>query len=160
MKITRKSDYGLRAMVELAKHYDEAPVPIAEIASAQSIPDPFTEKIMQELKGERLIQATHGRGGGYSLKRAPEQISVKAIIEALEGPVALVSCLDPALQCMIEEGCPTSEFWAVINDRFERALGATTLADLLEEGMAHSTSGPQPRRREEDVILKESGLSR
>lgn len=133
MKITRKSDYGLRAMVELAKRQRRSPVPIVEIAAAQSVPDPFTEKIMQELKGAGLIRATHGRGGGYSLARPPEEISVKAIIEALEGPVALVSCLDPALRCLIEEGCPTSGFWALINERFEQALGQTTLADLLQE---------------------------
>ncbi len=131
MRITRKSDYGLRAMVELAQRYERSPVSIAEIATSQQIPDPFLEKIMQELKGAGLIRATHGRGGGYSLERPPQEISVKEVIEALEGPVALVTCLDSSLRCDIEEGCPTSGFWAVVNRRFEEALGETTLLDLL-----------------------------
>jgi len=146
MRITRKSDYGLRAMYELSKSYGRSPISIAEIASAQNIPDPFLEKIMQELKGAGLIVATHGRGGGYSLGRSPQEISVKEVIEALEGPVALVNCLDDSLRCMIEEGCPTSAFWALINERFQEALGTTTLADLL--------------RSASTAAAKESGLSR
>jgi Rrf2 family protein len=144
MRITRKSDYGLRAMYELAKSYSRSPISIAEIAQVQGIPDPFLEKIMQELKGAGLISATHGRGGGYSLERPPDQISVKEIIEALEGPVALVACLDESLRCMIEAGCPTSTFWAIINERFQQALGATTLDDLLRQG-AQEGSVPSPR---------------
>jgi Rrf2 family protein len=152
MKITRKSDYGLRAVCELAKHYEQSPVSITDIASAQGIPDPFLEKIMQELKAAGLIRATHGRGGGYSLKNAPEKISTKEVIEALEGPVALVHCLDPSLQCMIEEGCPTSDFWSVINLKFQQALGETSLADLIPNGVKTES--------EHLKILKESGVPR
>ena len=152
MKITRKSDYGLRAMYELAKSYGRSAISITEISATQGIPDPFLEKIMQELKSAGLIAATHGRGGGYSLERAPGRISVREVIEALEGPMALVTCLDPTLKCMIEDGCPTSSFWALINERFEQALGATTLADLLQ-----STSASNSPQR---VIPKESGLVR
>ncbi len=146
MKITRKSDYGLRAMVELAKRYDHGPIPIAEVASAQRVPDSFTEKIMQELKGAGLIRAVQGRGGGYTLAQAPESISVKAIVEALEGPVALVSCLDPDLECQIEDGCPTSGFWALINERFADVLGQTALADLLK------SDAPAPETELEESV--------
>ena len=134
MKITRKSDYGLRAICELAKNHGKSPMSISEIAGSQGIPDPFLEKIMQALKAEGLIGATHGRGGGYSLNQDPSEVSVKDVIEALEGPVALVHCLDPSLQCMIEDGCTTSGFWSLINDRFQQALGETTLEDLLKLG--------------------------
>jgi Rrf2 family protein len=151
MRITRKSDYGLRAMYELARSYGRSPMSITEIATAQGIPDPFLEKIMQEMKSAGLIVATHGRGGGYSLDRAPEKISVREVIEALEGPVALVTCLDPSLKCLIEEGCPTSGFWMLINDRFEQALGATTLADLVQSTKIH--------RSLKRKIPEESGLS-
>jgi len=130
MKITRKSDYGLRAICELAKHHGNAPVSISEIASSQGIPDPFLEKIMQALKSEGLIRSTHGRGGGYSLNRMPAEISVKEVVEALEGPIALVHCLDPEAECSIEDGCSTSGFWSLINERFMEALGETSLEDL------------------------------
>ena len=109
------------------------------------------EKIMQELKSAGLIAATHGRGGGYSLDRTPSRISVREVIEALEGPVALVTCLDPSLKCLIEDGCPTSGFWMLINERFEEALGATTLADL--PGSARTP--PYAKRK----VPEESGSS-
>ncbi len=155
MRITRKSDYGLRAMYELARRYGQSPISISEIATAQRIPDPFLEKIMQELKAAGLIAATHGRSGGYSLRRPPEEISVREILEALEGRLALVVCLDPALKCEIEEGCPTSQLWIVINERFEEALEGITLADLV--GRLNAAAQSQSWRTK---TPKESGLSK
>lgn len=132
MKVTRKSDYGLRALFTLAKSYGEAPVSIGQIAIEHRIPDPFLEKIMQELREAGLIEATHGRGGGYLLKRRPNQISLWEVVEALDGPIALVSCLDPNVKCAIEEGCPTSSVWTLINERFEQCLKELTLDDILK----------------------------
>ena len=152
MKITRKSDYGLRAICELAKRHGESPVSISEIANTQGIPDPFLEKIMQALKSEGLIRSTHGRGGGYSLSRAPGELSRKEGIEAREGPIALVHGLDPSGECTIEEGCITSGFWSVINDRFQRALGETSLEDLIHFQTINETQSW--RITEESAISK------
>jgi len=131
MRITRKSDYGLRAMFELAKNFNRTSVSIADIAAKHGIPDPFLEKIMQELRESGLVEAIHGRGGGYTLKKSPAEISIRDIVRALEGPVALVTCLDPELRCQIEGGCPTSAIWNLINAKFEESLGSLTLADML-----------------------------
>jgi Rrf2 family iron-sulfur cluster assembly transcriptional regulator len=136
MKVTRKSDYGLRALFTLSKYYGAAPVSIGQIAAEHRIPDPFLEKIMQELREAGLIEATHGRGGGYLLKRHPNQISLWEVVEALDGPIALVSCLDPNLKCAIEEGCPTSSVWTIINERFEQCLQELTLSDILKSEQA------------------------
>ena len=135
MKVTRKSDYGLRALYTLAEYYDQAPVSIAQIASKHGIPDQFLEKIMQELREAGLVEAVHGRGGGYTLTKPPTEISVKDVVKALEGKLALVVCLDPDLVCEIEKGCPTSAFWAMINEKFEESLGALALSDILEGAM-------------------------
>lgn len=131
MKVTRKSDYGLRALFTLAKHH-ERPVSIAQIASEHGIPDQFLEKIMQELREAGLVEAVHGRGGGYTLTKPPAEISARDVVRALEGRIALVMCLDPELICQIESGCPTSPFWAMINEKFEQSLEELTLADMLE----------------------------
>lgn len=131
MRITRKSDYGLRAMFELARSYERTPISIADIAARHGIPDPFLEKIMQELRESGLVEAIHGRGGGYTLKKSPAQISIRDIVRALEGPVALVTCLDPELRCQIEGGCPTSLIWNLINAKFEESLNSLTLEDIL-----------------------------
>ncbi|HEY5596123.1 MAG TPA: Rrf2 family transcriptional regulator [Candidatus Bipolaricaulota bacterium] len=130
MQITRKTDYGLRAISELARRPEEA-TPIAHIAQRHGIPDSFLEKIMQELRQAGLVEATHGRSGGYRLARLPQQISLKEVVHALEGPIALVMCLDPNLKCKIELGCPTSNAWTLINTRFEESLSTLTLEDIL-----------------------------
>ena len=130
MQLTRKTDYGLRAISELARRPEEA-TPIANIAQLHGIPDSFLEKIMQELRQAGLVEATHGRSGGYRLARPPQQISLKEVVHALEGPIALVMCLDPNLKCKIELGCPTSNVWSLINARFEESLSTLSLEDML-----------------------------
>lgn len=145
MKVTRKSDYGLRALYTLARHY-ERPVSIAQIASEHGIPDPFLEKIMRELREAQLVEAVHGRGGGYTLTRPPTKISVRDVVRALEGRIALVMCLDPDLVCRIESGCPTSSLWAMINEKFEQSLGVLTLADMLEGMKRAEEKGGRPWR--------------
>jgi len=147
MKITRKSDYGLRALHELATRYGGEPVSISEIAAVHGIPDPFLEKIMQELREAGLITAILGRSGGYVLSRPPEAISVRDLLRALEGPTALVNCLDPNLNCVIEQNCPTSAFWELINQRFEEMLTQTTLADLFQQIPPSNSSINKPYRR-------------
>lgn len=131
MKITRKSDYGLRALYSLACHYTDAPVSIGHLAAAHGIPEPFLEKIMQELRDKGFVEAAHGRGGGYRLKRRPTQITLREVVRALDGPIALVTCLDPGLKCAIDLKCPTSSIWEVINAKLEEYLASLTLADIL-----------------------------
>mgnify|MGYP002623630887 CR=1 FL=1 len=132
MQITRKTDYGLRAISELARQ-GEGAMPINAISERHGIPVAFLEKIMQALRQAGLIEATHGRGGGYRLSRPAGRISIRDVVHALEGPLALVVCLDPNLKCGIEQGCPTSHAWEVINRRFEESLAALTLEDILKE---------------------------
>lgn len=129
MKVTRKSDYGLRALCTLARCQE--PVSIGQLSTEHRIPEPFLEKIMQELRERGLVEATHGRGGGYLLKKRPLQISLCEIVQALDGPIALVACLDPDLKCAIEAQCPTSSIWEIINERFEQYLASLTLADVI-----------------------------
>jgi Rrf2 family protein len=129
MKVTRKSDYGLRALCTLAQQ--NKPVSIGQLSAEHKIPEPFLEKIMQELREHGLVEATHGRGGGYLLKRRPSRISLCEIVRALDGPIALVTCLDPGLKCAIEANCPTSSIWEVINQKLEEYLASLTLGDVM-----------------------------
>lgn len=131
MKVTRKSDYGLRALCTLARQYNGEPVSIGQLSAEHKIPEPFLEKIMQELREHGLVEATHGRGGGYLLKRRPSRISLREIVQALDGPIALVTCLDPALKCSIEADCPTSSIWEIINHKLDEYLASLTLSDVM-----------------------------
>lgn len=130
MKITRKSDYGLRALYALARNYTEAPVSIGQLVAEHGIPEPFLEKIMQELREQGFVEAAHGRGGGYRLKKRPAQITLREIVRALDGPIALVTCLDPGLKCAIDDQCPTSPIWEIINAKLEEYLDSLTLEDV------------------------------
>ncbi|MCX8102874.1 MAG: Rrf2 family transcriptional regulator [Candidatus Bipolaricaulota bacterium] len=132
MKVTRKSDYGLRALCTLAQRYNQEPVSIGQLSAEHKIPEPFLEKIMQELREHGLVEATHGRGGGYLLKKRPSAISLREIVHALDGPIALVTCLDPSLKCAIEDGCPTSPVWEIVNQKLEEYLGSLTLSDVMD----------------------------
>jgi Rrf2 family protein len=133
MKVTRKSDYGLRALYTLARHYDNTPVSIGQLASEHRIPEPFLEKIMQELRDKGFVEAAHGRGGGYRLKKRPAQITLREVVRALDGPIALVTCLDPGLKCAIELKCPTSSVWEIINAQLEEYLASLTLEDIIQK---------------------------
>lgn len=132
MRVTRKSDYGLRALCTLARHYNREPVSIGQLSAEHKIPEPFLEKIMQELREHGLVEATHGRGGGYLLKKRPSQISLREIVQALDGPIALVTCLDPGSKCAIEDGCPTSPIWEIVNHQLEEYLESLTLSDVVK----------------------------
>ncbi len=131
MRVTRKSDYGLRALCTLARRYNGEPVSIGQLSAEHKIPEPFLEKIMQELREHGLVEAAHGRGGGYLLKKRPSHISLREIIQALDGPIALVTCLDPNLKCSIEAGCPTSSIWEIINQKLDEYLNSLTLSDVI-----------------------------
>jgi Rrf2 family protein len=131
MRVTRKSDYGLRALCTLARQYNGEPVSIGQLSAEHKIPEPFLEKIMQELREHGLVEATHGRGGGYVLSKRPSQISLREIVHALDGPIALVTCLDPNLKCSIETNCPTSSIWEIINQKLDEYLNSLTLSDVI-----------------------------
>ena len=131
MKVTRKSDYGLRALCTLARQYTGEPVSIGQLSAEHNIPEPFLEKIMQELREHGLVEATHGRGGGYLLKKRPSHISLREIVHALDGPIALVTCLEPGLKCSIEADCPTSSVWEIINHKLDEYLASLTLGDVI-----------------------------
>lgn len=99
LRISRKIDYGLRAMIYLASIPRESVVPFREIARQMLVPEDFLAKILKTLVDEGLVRSTRGPHGGYALARAATDVSFLDVIEAVEGPVALNVCLD-------DEGCP------------------------------------------------------
>jgi Rrf2 family protein len=101
LRISRKIDYGLRAMIYLASIAPGAVVPFREIARRMAVPEDFLAKILKQLVDQGLVQSTRGPHGGYALARPADDISFLQVIEAVEGPVALNVCLD-------DEGCGRS----------------------------------------------------
>jgi Rrf2 family protein len=131
--LTRKGKYGLKAMIALAKEHGEGPVLIGDLAEQEAIPKKFLENILLALKHRGLVHSRKGPHGGYQLGRAPEQISVGDVIRALEGPLALVSCVSqtayaPCEECVTERDCAVRRVFQQVRDETARILDGTTLA--------------------------------
>lgn len=133
MRLSTRGRYGTRLMVDLAEHYADGPIPLAEIAKRQDLSVKYLEQLIILLKGSGLIRSTRGRRGGYMLARKPEKISVGQIIEVLEGRLAVVDCVtDPEL-CERSPDCPTRDIWVGMTDVLKKQLFSLSLKDILQK---------------------------
>lgn len=130
--LTRKGKYGLKAMIALAKEHGGGPVLIGDLAEQEAIPKKFLESILLALKHRGLVHSRKGPGGGYQLGHPPDEISVGDIIRALDGPLALVSCVSqtayaPCEECVTEKDCAVRRIFQQVRDQTARILDGTTL---------------------------------
>ena len=148
--LTRKGKYGLKAMIALAKEHGGGPVLIGDLAEQEAIPKKFLENILLALKHRGLVQSRKGPNGGYQLGRPPAEISVGEIVRALDGPLALVSCVSqtayaPCSECVTERDCAVRRVFQQVRDETAEILDGTTLA--AAGGLRPSPSAPRRRRR-------------
>ena len=142
MKISTKGDYGLRALIELAHRYgDGKPTQSGEVAARQDIPESYLEQLLATLRRAGFVRSVRGPQGGHSLARPPAQIRVSDVIEALEGPIMAVDCLDETSGCAKDGGCAPSEMWFAVRDAIVGVLSSTTIADLAERDRLAQPSG-------------------
>ena len=131
MRLSTRGRYGTRLMVDLAQHYADGPVPLAEIAKRQDLSAKYLEQLIILLKGAGLIRSVRGRRGGYMLARKPEEISVGEIVETLEGKLSVVDCvLEPEL-CYRATECPTRYIWVGMTDMLKKQLFSLSLGDII-----------------------------
>ncbi|GAB4406356.1 MAG: Rrf2 family transcriptional regulator [Thermodesulfovibrionales bacterium] len=121
-------------MFEIARGYPEQPVTIKEISERQEVSVPYLEQILNKLRRGGLIKSVKGPGGGYLLSRRPDEISIAAILNELEGPVAITSCLDPEEGCSRVDGCVIHLLWKSLGAGIEAFLETITLNDLIKKG--------------------------
>jgi len=152
MKLSTKARYGIRALVDLAVHMDDSPVPIRRIAERQEISEKYLWHLLDYLRTAGIVRSVRGFGGGFVLARGPSEIRLSELYEVLEGPVAIVDCL--ALEeCHRAAGCVTQEIWFQVNQAVTKVLESTTLADLIrrdnatQKGRAHSARKRKPIAR-------------
>jgi Rrf2 family protein len=133
LQISRKIDYGLRAMIYLAG------LPVGKIAALQDlsttlhVPREFLAKILKVLAERGLLRSSRGAHGGYQLARPPAQISFLEVIEAVEGPVQLNVCLDHKDRCDVSAGCTMYHVWKAGQERMLELYRRTTLAELASQ---------------------------
>jgi Rrf2 family protein len=131
--LTRKGKYGLKAMLALVREHGHGPMLIGELAEQDRIPKKFLESILLDLKHRGLVQSRKGPHGGYQLGRPPDRISVGEVIRALDGPLALVSCVSqtayaPCEECVTERDCAVRRVFQRVRDETARILDGTSLA--------------------------------
>jgi Rrf2 family protein len=128
--ISKKLDYALRALTFLAR-FEERKITLArEIAEQQRIPMRFLQKIMKDLVDQRLVRSYQGPGGGYALARKPSEITLKDIMEAVEGQIGLMECTEGDPGCGMYENCPQVACWQDLHQRFLKMLSEKRLTDL------------------------------
>lgn len=140
LRISRKIDYGLRAMIYLASISPDAIVPFREIARQMLVPEDFLAKILKTLVDEGLVRSTRGPHGGYALAKPASDISFLEVIEAVEGPIALNVCLDED-GCGKAAACTMVGVWREGQERMLEVYRAATLASLALKPDANGQIG-------------------
>lgn len=130
-KLSTKGRYAVRAMYEIAKAFPNG-VTLDQISDHQDISRVYLAQILNRLRQARLIKSSRGPGGGYVLRKDPDQISLYDILEPLEGPVCIASCIDPAEGCDIVDECVVYPVWKKIAQYIECLLKKVKLSDLLK----------------------------
>lgn len=131
MKLSTKSRYGTRLMLDMAQHYDQGPIHLASVAQRQGISVKYLEQIIIPLKKAQYIKSVRGPKGGHVLAKPPEEITVGEIVTLLEAGTSLVKCSDRPETCDRAEICPTRTVWKEAAQAMFGKLHAITLADLV-----------------------------
>ena len=149
---TKKGQYALRAVFELAKRQREAPIKISDIATAQAIPLRFLEVILHQLKGSGLVSSKRGFYGGYTLAKPPAEITVGDILQYMQRDMGDVNCL----ACVSRKACPFidqcvfSDLWQKAKAASYTVYNATTLQDLLNaDNPGHADPVKKPKGRKQ-----------
>ncbi len=132
IRVSTKGRYGTRVMLELALHFEEGSMLLKDIAKKQEISEGYLEHIIRSLKAAGLVNSTRGAHGGYMLSRAPVQITLKEIVQVLEGSLALVECVTSPKVCHKVNFCVTREIWGEMTERMVDVLESTSLQDIVE----------------------------
>jgi len=135
MKITYKGDYALKAILDLCFRYEgDDIVPITDIAQRQNIPVKYLEQIMLVLKGAGLVESKRGLGGGFRLRRPPDQITVGQVLRLLEGPIEPIACSRPKHDgsCGEESSCAFREIWLKVSDAITGIVDQVTFSQIMQ----------------------------
>lgn len=132
VKISKKGDYALRALIHVALRYGEGMVQMQDIAHKEGIPEKFLEQILLLLKGSGYLQSKSGVGGGYILAKAPRSITLGEIVRLIDGPLAPVGCVSKAFHvtCPREKTCGLRSIMLDIRNVTAQILDHITLADI------------------------------
>jgi Rrf2 family protein len=132
MKLSTRTRYGTRALLDLAIHQDESPVSLKDIAERQQISLQYLEHLITPLIASGIVRSIRGPKGGVALAKSPNQITLSQIMKLLEGSTTLVECVDNPKLCSRADSCVTRDIWDEMNKAMNVVMESTTLQDLVE----------------------------
>ncbi|MFH1651913.1 MAG: Rrf2 family transcriptional regulator [Chloroflexota bacterium] len=141
MKLSSRSRYATRALLDLALHYGEGPLPLKEISRRQQISQQYLEHLITPLIAGGLVSSTRGARGGVWLAKPPAEIKLLDIFRLVEGPLVLVECLSKPETCQRAPSCATRDVWEEMMQAMNGVLEATTLQDLVERQQEKTRGG-------------------
>ena len=131
LKLSTRSRYGTRLMVDMAQHYEQGPIHLRAIAKRQSISLKYLEQIIIPLKKANYVKSVRGKMGGHMLAKSPDEITVGEIVSLLEGGLRLTDCTGNPEVCARSPTCLVRLLWKEVTEAIQEKLDSITLAGLL-----------------------------
>ncbi|MHC4636524.1 MAG: RrF2 family transcriptional regulator [Planctomycetota bacterium] len=132
MKLSTRTKYSIRAIIEIASHYGKGPLQSKIIAQRQDLSVKYLEQLIAILKSADFVRSIRGAKGGYVLSRPPKDIKLSEVFRALEGSVVTVECLENDDYCNRTGNCVSKELWAEVEDAVYKVLESKTLQDMVD----------------------------
>lgn len=134
MKLSTRSRYGLKAIVELAVYYGEGPVTLPQLAGAQEISEAYLEQLLRSLRLGGIVETIRGAQGGYVLSRSPAEINVEEALRVLEGSTAVVDCVGTeSSECKNACTCSARPLFLKLQNKINGVLAETSIQDLADD---------------------------
>jgi Rrf2 family cysteine metabolism transcriptional repressor len=133
IKFSTRGEYGIRMMVEVARHDGTGPVSLTDVSREEDLPLPYLEQLVGKLRKADLLVSRQGAHGGYQLTRSPKEITIGDVLRALEGPISPMLCaseVQSEVECARQSSCTVTTVWERVRDAVAGALDAITLAEL------------------------------
>ncbi len=128
-----RSDYGVRALTDLAMHHGQGPIQSADVARRMTIPPVYLDQVFSALRKAGLVRSTRGPQGGHELARGPDAITMGEIVTVLEGPLRIMDCLNDTSGCELTDTCSQRPVWTRVRLTILAALEDVNLADLAAD---------------------------
>ena len=135
MKLSTRSRYGTRMMLDLAEHYNDGPIQLGSISRRQDISVKYLEQLIIPLKKGHYINSVRGPKGGHMLAKRPEEITMGEIVNVLEGGIDLTGCVGNPDECGRSVSCPTRSIWEKATKAMYDKLNSITLREMVEKSL-------------------------
>ena len=143
MKLSTRTRYGIRAILELAENYGKGPIQVRIIAGHQEVSVKYLEQLMAILRSAGIVRSIRGSKGGYILAKPPDQIRVSDCFSCLEGPVITAECVDNESYCTRTNDCVARQIWAELQSAIVGVMQSMTLQNLVDRAKSNKVSDYQ-----------------